>query len=163
MSGSSPAPAAPVGHEDRVVGAVLVLLGLVALREGWRLYRLRETLVAGAVVGDDTFPIIVGAGLTLLGGYAFVAGLPRVNVTLPRGRIRNQMLSAAASLVAYWLLAPWLGYTATTALVAVTLFRTMGEYRWAAALVLAGIVTGALYLMFRVWLLQPLPSGLLGG
>ena len=53
--------------EGRVVGAVLVLLGILSLREGWRLHALRTQMVAGAVVGDDTFPDIVGAALLLLG------------------------------------------------------------------------------------------------
>ena len=83
--------------------------------------------------------------------------------TLPAGRVRTQMLWCAGAMVAYWGLAPWLGYTSATALVAVVLYRTMGGYRWPATLLLAVVSTGALYLMFRVWLLEPLPSGLLGG
>ncbi len=63
----------------------------------------------------------------------------------------------------YWLIVPWLGYTASTGLVALALFRIMGRYGWPAAALLAALTTGALYLMFRVWLLQPLPSGMLGG
>ena len=35
--------------------------------EGWRLHALSTQMVAGAVVGDDTFPDIVGAALLLLG------------------------------------------------------------------------------------------------
>jgi hypothetical protein len=73
------------------------------------------------------------------------------------------MLIAAGTLVGYWLVVAWVGYTATTAAVAVVLFRTMGGYRWPVAASLAAVTTGVLYLMFRVWLLQPLPSGLLGG
>jgi len=38
----------------------------------------------------------------------------------------------------------------------------MGGYRWPRALLLGSATTGALYLLFRVWLLQPLPTGLLG-
>jgi len=102
------------GREGPIVGGLLVLLGIVALREGWRLRGLRETLVAGAMVG-------------------------------------------------YWFLAPWLGYTAATALVALALYRGLGGYHWPAALALAAVSTAALHLMFRVWLLQPLPSGMLGG
>lgn len=147
----------------RLAGAALVVLGLVALREGRRLYALRESLIAGAVVGDDTFPLIVGAGLLILGVVVLFAGLPRVHAALPTGRIRAQMLWAAGAMIAYWALAPQLGYTAATALVAVTLYRTMGGYRWPVTLLLATVSAGALYLMFRVWLLEPLPSGLLGG
>ncbi len=147
----------------RLVGLVLVALGLLALREGRRLLALRESLVAGAVVGDDTFPLSVGAGLLALGAVVLAAGLPHVHATLPTGPVRAQMLWAAGAMVAYWALAPRLGYTAATAVVAVALFRAMGGYRWPATLLLAGLSTGALYLVFRVWLREPLPSGLLGG
>jgi putative tricarboxylic transport membrane protein len=146
----------------RLVGAALIVLGLVALREGWRLLALRESLVAGATVGDDTFPLTVGAGLLGLGVVVLLAGLPHQHVELPTGHVRAQMLSAAGALVAYWVLAPWLGYTAATALVALALYRTMGGYRWPATLFLAAVSTGALYLVFRVWLHEPLPTGLLG-
>jgi hypothetical protein len=147
----------------RLVGAGLIVLGLIALREGRRLYALRESLVAGAVVGDDTFPLIVGAGLVALGAVVVLTGLPHVHVTLPEPQVRTQMLWSAGAMIAYWLLAPILGYTSATAIVAVALYRTMGGYRWPVTLLLAGVSAGALYLMFRVWLLEPLPSGLLGG
>jgi hypothetical protein len=57
-------------NERRVVGGILVLLGVVALIEAHRLAALREDMVAGAVVGDDTFPWIIGASFFLLGLYA---------------------------------------------------------------------------------------------
>jgi hypothetical protein len=152
------------GWEGPVAGAVLALLGLAALREGRRLHTLRETLVAGAVVGDDTFPLIVGAALVVLGAYMILlARLPPVRVEFPRGEIRTRMLVGAAVLAAYWVLAPRLGYTASTALVATALFRSVGGYGWPRALVCGAVATGTLYLVFRVWLREPLPSGLLGG
>ena len=71
-------PDARRGREGRVVGGMLVLLGILSLREGWRLHALRTQMVAGAVVGDDTFPFIVGAALFLLGAsILFLAKLPR--------------------------------------------------------------------------------------
>jgi hypothetical protein len=149
--------------DGRIVGAFLVLLGILAVREGRRLSVLRETLVAGAIVGDDTFPLIVGAALLVLGVYLLLAAPPpSVRVELPRGDVRTRMLTGAAVLVAYWLLVPWLGYTGGTAIVSTALYRGMGGYRWPAALLLGAVSTGVLYLLFRVWLLQPLPTGVLG-
>jgi hypothetical protein len=72
------------------------------------------------------------------------------------------MLVGATVLVAYWLLVPWLGYTAGTAIVSTALYRGMGGYRWPAAILLGAVSTGLLYLLFRVWLLQPLPTGIVG-
>ena len=149
--------------DGRIVGAILVLLGGLGLREGRRLYVLRETLVAGAVVGDDTFPMIVGVALLVLGGYLVLASPPpSARVELSRGPVRRRMLWSAATLVAYGLIVPWLGYTAGTAIASTALYRAMGDYRWPTAGLLGAVTTAVLYLFFRVWLLQPLPTGLFG-
>lgn len=147
----------------RVVGGVLVLLGILSLWEGWRLHALRTQMVAGAVVGDDTFPFIVGAALVILGANVFFVAKPhQMKVARPAGEPRTRMLMGAGVLAAYWVIVPFLGYTGSTALVSTGLFHAMGGYRWPQALLLGGATTGVLYLLFRVWLLQPLPAGLLG-
>ncbi len=157
-------PAGRRSLDGRLVGAILVVLGALGIREARRLSLLRESLVAGAVVGDDTFPMIVGAALLLLGGYlVLVAPPPSARVVFPAGPLRRQMLGGAATLIGYWLLVPWLGYTAGTAIASTALYRGMGGYRWPVAVLLGAVSTGLLYLVFRVWLLQPLPTGLLGG
>lgn len=146
-----------------MVGWTLVLLGILSLWEGWRLYALRTQMVAGAVVGDDTFPFIVGAALLLLGAsILIIAKPPQMKVARPSGEPRMRMILGAGVLAAYWVIVPYLGYTMGTALVSTGLFRAMGGYRWRLALLLGGATTGLLYLLFRVWLLQPLPTGLLG-
>jgi putative tricarboxylic transport membrane protein len=147
---------------ERVVGVALVLLAILSLWEGCRLHALRTQMVAGAVVGDDTFPLIVGAALLLLGTILlFVARFPEVKVVVPY-RERTRMMLGAGVLVAYCVIVPHLGYTGSTALVSTGLFRAMGGYRWSRAILLGGVTTGLLYLLFRVWLLQPLPTGFLG-
>jgi hypothetical protein len=148
--------------DGRVVGGILVLLGLLALWEARRLFSLRTTMVAGAVVGDDTFPTIVGLTLLLLGVAVALTRLPAAAVELPRGPERARMLWGAGLLAAYWVILPHLGYTGSTALVSTGLFAAMGGYRWPLATLLGGVTTGLLYLFFRVWLLQPLPAGILG-
>jgi Tripartite tricarboxylate transporter TctB family len=150
------------GRGGRVVGGALALLGFLSLWEGWRLHALRTQMVAGAVVGDDTFPFIVGAALLLLGASLLVAKLPQARVAAPYGEQRMRMMLGAGVLAAYWIIVPHLGYTGSTALVSTGLFRAMGGYRWPRALLLGGVTTGRLYLLFRVWLLQPLPTGFLG-
>ena len=142
---------------------MLVLLGILSLWEGWRLHALRTQMVAGAVVGDDTFPLIVGGALLLLGAtILFVAKPPQAKVAPPSREPRTRMILGAGVLAAYWVIVPYLGYTVSTALVSTGLFRAMGGYRWPFALLLGGATTGLLYLLFRVWLLQPLPTGRLG-
>ena len=114
-------------NPDRiVVGALLIVLGVAAVVEARRLHALREAMVAGAVVGDDTFPLIVGAAMVALGVLCLVVRVPSVRVTLPTGGARAQMLGGGAVLVTYWLILPWAGYTLGTAVVSSALLRIMG-------------------------------------
>jgi Tripartite tricarboxylate transporter TctB family len=150
-------------NERRVAGAVLVLLGVLALLEASRLSVLREEMVAGAVVGDDTFPLIVGAALVLLGAYVLLlARWPEARVLCATGEERRRLLSSGGALGAYYVLTPYLGYILATLVISTVLYRAMGGYRPWIALLAGGATTGALYLAFRVWLLQPLPTGWLG-
>jgi hypothetical protein len=150
-------------NEPRVAGAILLVFGVIALIEARRVAALREEMVAGAVVGDDTFPWIIGGALVLLGLHAlFLARWPAANVTVPGGTARRQLLATAGALAAYCAITPYLGYTVSTLVVATGLFRAMGGYRWLLALLASCLTTGVLYLMFRVWLHEPLPTGWLG-
>lgn len=150
-------------NERRVTGGLLMLLGALALLEARRLAVLREETVAGAVVGDDTFPRIIGASLFLMGLYAlFVARWPVRHVEFPAGAERRQLVTSAAALVAYYLVTPHLGYTVSTLVVSTGLYRAMGGYRWPVALLIGGVTTGMLHLVFRVWLVEPLPTGWIG-
>jgi phosphotransferase system glucose/maltose/N-acetylglucosamine-specific IIC component len=64
-------------HRQRwVVGGILFTLGVVAVAEGWRLHALRTQMVAGAVVGDDTLPLITGVALLVFGILVAVVAPP---------------------------------------------------------------------------------------
>ena len=149
--------------ERRGAGVVLMGLGAITLVEAHRLRALREEMVAGAVVGDDTFPWIIGAALLLVGLHVMlVARWPEARVVFPAGRERRQLLTSAGALVAYYVITPYLGYTLATLVVASGLYRAMGVYRWPVAVLIGGLTTATLYLLFRVWLLEPLPTGWVG-
>jgi hypothetical protein len=147
----------------RLAGAVLLALGGIALGEAVRLIALRNEMLAGAVVGDDTLPFGVGVALIVVGGYLLLGRVDSVRPTFATRAAGRRMLWSAGALIGYCAAMPHLGYTASTAVAAVFLFRAMGDYRWPICLLLSGALTGALYLLFRVWLKQALPVGLLGG
>jgi hypothetical protein len=149
--------------ERRISGVLLTVLGVLALSEAWRLSALREEMVAGAVVGDDTFAWVVGIALVAMGLYALVlARWPAPAVQFPEGAARRQILGSAGALTAYYVVTPVLGYTLATFVVGAALFRVMGGYRWPTVVLISAITTGALYLIFRVWMIQPLPTGWVG-
>ena len=150
-------------NERRIAGGILVLLGAVALLEARRLAALREEMVAGAVVGDDTFPRLIGLALLLLGLYVLtLARWAKAPVIVPGMVERRQLAGSAGALLVYYVITPYLGYTLSTLLVATGLYRAMGRYRWPVALLIGGVTTAALYLVFRVWLVEPLPTGWVG-
>jgi hypothetical protein len=148
--------------DRHIVGGTLVLLGVLALLEGWRLHALRSELVAGAVVGDDTFPLLVGVAMIVFGALAMRVRLRSVRLPPAEPETRRRMRTTAMIVAAYWVAVPWLGYTVATGLAAIALFRAMGGYPWIVAASSGVAVTTALYLLFRVWLLQPLPGGWFG-
>jgi hypothetical protein len=91
-------------------------------------------------------------------GYVlFLARWPAPRMSFPGPAERPRLLAGAGLLVAYYVLAPVLGYTASTRVVSTGLYRAMGGYRWWLAGLLGGATTGALYLVFRVWLSNPCP------
>lgn len=150
-------------NERKITGGILVLLGALAMLEARRLSVFREEMVAGAVVGDDTFPWIIGASLFVLGLYAiFVARWPMRHVEFPAGAERRQLVASAGALLVYYLVTPYLGYTVSTLVVSTGLYRAIGGYRWPVALFIGVVTTGALFLVFKVWLVEPLPTGWIG-
>src|SRR5262245_30505250 len=121
---------------------MLTLLGLVVLVEARRLAALREEMVAGAIVGDDTFPWVIGGALLILGMYALLAARwPATRVSFPGGAERRQLITSVGALVAYYVLTPYLGYTVSTLLVSTGLYRAMGSYRWPVAALIGGVTT----------------------
>jgi len=144
---------------DLAVGGSLLTLGVLALSEARRLHGLRTQMVAGAVVGDDTFPLVVGVGLILLGLACLFLRPPATTPVATPAAVRTRLLASAAVLAGYAAAVPWLGYTPSTALGATALFAVMGGYRWTRAVLLGAVTTGVLHLLFRVWLRHPLPGG----
>jgi Tripartite tricarboxylate transporter TctB family len=103
------------GKNGRVMGAMLLVLRAVALFEGRRLFALRMQMVAGAVVGDDAFPVIVGLAFLVLGGdFLFRSRRPAPGVSWREGAVRSRMLWSGAMLVANCAAVPYLGYTLST-------------------------------------------------
>ena len=140
-----------------------MLLGILGLLEARRLAAYREEIVAGAIVGDDTFPLIIGASLLLLGLYTiFVARWSTQPVQFPVSTARHKLVASVGALCAYCIVMPYLGYTVSTLVVSIGLYRVMGGYRWPVALLIGGLTTGALFLVFVVWLVEPLPTGWIG-
>ena len=145
---------------DRAGGAVFVLLGILVLAEGWRLFPMRTRGIAG----DEAFPLLLGVVMVVLGALlAFVLKpRPRSSASWPKGRQARSMLESAGVLVVYWFVLPYLGFAITTFMATAGLFSTIGNYRWYKCLLFSAILTSAFYAMFIAWLTMPFPVGVFG-
>lgn len=143
---------------DRVAGGMFVVLGLMSLLEGWRLYPLRR-----GVVGDQTFPLVLGVVMVGLGASLALFPPPaKKRPTWPEKAEAILMAEGAGFLVLYWIVLPFLGFPVATFIAASGLFATISRFRWYTCLFSAVILTSFFYAMFIAWLGMPFPIGIFG-
>jgi putative tricarboxylic transport membrane protein len=144
---------------DRVAGGIFVIMGIVALAEGWRLYPMRTR----GIVGDEAFPLVLGFVMVGLGAIlALFPGPAKKRVTWPKGKQAAVMAEGAAILVLYWLLLPYVGFPISTYFAAAGLFYTIGRFRWYGCLLSSAVLTSAFHGIFILWLKMPFPTGVFG-
>jgi putative tricarboxylic transport membrane protein len=154
---------------DRITGTVLVLLGIAAFWGGSRL-----PPVPGQQVGPNVFPMVVGAGLVLVGlliafriGRAFedaaeaelaAHGGPDAEAEAYAKKRRGLVLLPPALLVFYYLVSESLGFVPTAAImIAIAALAFNAERR----LIIPAAIGGAIFihLVFYKLLRVPLPPG----
>jgi len=111
--------------------------------------------------GPGLVPVLVGAFL-LAGCLAFLLQCLRWDsgvVTFPSSDARRRVSGVGASLVAFCLLLPWLGYSVTALGLLLLLLRLFGLARWTVTGAVALVATVASYYLFAVVLGVPLPAG----
>jgi hypothetical protein len=120
----------------------------VRIRDDWSGARLLPLLVALALLA-------LGAAHVATRRAAVPSGVADA------GRDTRRVVLVVATLAAYVLAMPSVGFPAATATLVFVLVRALGGYRWwaSAALGLAAAVVS--HVVFRVWLGMPLPDGLL--
>lgn len=143
---------------NRLMGVLLIVLGILSLFE---VRRILDLGISSGLVGDHTFPLILGIFFIAAGVYFQFVG-PDQAVIFPQGPVLRKMLWCLAILIVYWMVIPYLGYTVSTFLGSAALFRVMGEYKWWQCIFYGAAVAIFLHFIFRVWLYLPFPSGWLG-
>jgi putative tricarboxylic transport membrane protein len=144
---------------DRIAGAIFVVMGIVCLVEGWRMFPMRTR----GIVGDEAFPIVLGVVMVGLGGILALFPKPQKQpVFWPKGKQALVMAESVVILVLYWFLMKYLGFPVGTFLAAAGLFYTMGSYRWHQCLLSSLVLTLVFYGMFVFWLKMPFPTGVFG-
>ncbi|MGI1659180.1 MAG: tripartite tricarboxylate transporter TctB family protein [Desulfitobacterium sp.] len=142
---------------DRIAGTFLMIIGGLAVFEAIRLYPMHDK---GSIIGDETFIGFLGLALIIL-GLLFVFMLKpkeEEKAEFPSGELRKKILSVMGLLFTYWALLQVIGYPASTFLVGMGLFRTVGDYGWLRSFVYALILIVIFYGIFVLWLKTPFPQ-----
>jgi putative tricarboxylic transport membrane protein len=131
---------------------------------------LRYGLWKGVVPGPGFLPFVIGGSLICLSLLVTVLGIIKrdggCGEDVPEGFFSGQeswkrVLAVSAALIAYLLILQFLGFLITTFLFSVTMLR-LGPKRLPYVLVVAGVLTLSLYILFKVLLHVMLPVGILG-
>jgi putative tricarboxylic transport membrane protein len=146
---------------DALLGLLLLVL---AAAIGWRAQFFPA--VPGQNIGAGAFPTLIAAGFAFCGAVLVASGLrARTPAVIwgdwtRDGRAILNVLATIGSVVLYLLVAPWLGFIPTMALILLVLQRLFGV-GWVTTLAVAIAVPVAMQYLFGRVLLVPLPWGLL--
>ena len=149
--------------DDLGSSLVLFLLG-AAIAYG----SLKLGLGTWAAPGPGFLPFWAGLGLSLIaiGIFALAVikreGVPAAEKFWPRPDSGKIVLSVLISLIVYDLLWTRLGFSLTTFLLLVFLFRFVGKRAWSVTLGGAVMTSATSYFLFQVFLKSQLPAGFIG-
>jgi hypothetical protein len=139
---------------QRCAGLVLLALGAGSLVEAVR--------IKDDWSGARLLPLVAALALLALGAAHVAAREPAAPSTpAEAGRDARRVGLVVATLAAYVLAMPSVGFVGTTAALVFVLVRALGGYRWWATTALALAAAVMSHVVFRVWLGMPLPDGLL--
>jgi len=142
---------------NRIAGALLIIIGGLAVFEAIRLYPMH---VGTSIVGDETFVGFLGGALIILGVLFVFVLKPQGDrqTELPAGELRKKILLVTGLMFTYWVLLQVIGYPASTFIIGIGLFRTVGAYGWLRCTVYAAMLTIVFYGIFVMWLQTPFPQ-----
>jgi putative tricarboxylic transport membrane protein len=143
---------------NRFAGILSIGIGSLSIFEGTKLYSMRMSIM----VGDHTFPILIGAILVILGlTFLFNSqGVEFFIAKLPSKQVKKTIYLSIITMFIYLFLIPILGYLISTFLAVTALFKIFGSFKWLKCLLMSSIFSICLYMIFILWLKMPFPSGI---
>ena len=142
---------------DRILGIILLFLALVCFIEGIRVW--------DGVGGTGFMPALLGAVFALLGPGLLIPRPPSqafFSISWPLKAGWQQLGLIFLCMVLYTLLLPWVGFLLGTTLFLTVLVRVMGRVRWGYGLIFGLVVSIITFVVFKIWLNMPFPSGFFG-
>lgn len=140
---------------DRIGGVITMLFGAIAMSESVRLYPASESFYTG----DHLMPGVIGAAMILFGFILLIKKGESFKVQYPDRITLFRMLLVAGILFAYWGLISYLGYTISTFIISIALFKVIGSYSYTKAMIYSAVQTAVIYFIFVYWLRLPFPAG----
>ena len=147
---------------DAVSGAIAAALGAALIVASLDLSPLPRQ-----VYGAGTFPKVTGALLLLVGGLLVVRGLRsrqswiRWTAKVPLQAFLKALGAVVASVTAYILLTPVLGFPIMAVVILSLLFQVYYRRGWVLSMSIAALSTAAIWGLFAQMLHVPLEPGLL--
>jgi putative tricarboxylic transport membrane protein len=141
-------------HGDAYAGALIALVGVIALVGAWPL-----ELWSDFGPGPGFLPAALGAALAIMGPAVALASLRTRETSRPSVSSLRKPLVVTGVMAAYLALLNVLGFVVATALFLFTLMRWVEARGTGQAAVLAVCIAVGLHLLFAVVLETPLPSG----
>ncbi|HHV64730.1 MAG TPA: tripartite tricarboxylate transporter TctB family protein [Peptococcaceae bacterium] len=143
---------------DKIGGLIGIIIGLFSISEAFRMYPYR----VNNAVGDHVMPAVVGGLLILLGVIMIIFKTEKFEVKFPERSMIIKISSTLGVLLLYWVMLHFLGYTLSTFLAGLLLFRIIGSYSILKTISFAALTIAALYLVFIYWLNMPFPAWIWG-
>ncbi len=148
-------------RHDQVLGAVLFFVSVYFMLEAQKL-----PWMAQKSPGAGWLPFWLGLLMAILSAVLFVGAVRRpvsTNgvVTWPSGRGLVNNAAILGGLVLLVVALETVGYALSTFGFLLVLLWVLGRYRWWVCTGVSVLVTAILYWVFKVWLVIPLPVGLL--
>jgi putative tricarboxylic transport membrane protein len=141
-------------YGDCWAGAVIALVGIVALAAAWRL-----EFWSDFGPGPGFLPAALGAALAVMGPAVALASLTARRPSRPPSSSLRKPLIVTGMMAAYLVLLNVLGFLVATSVFLFALLRWVESRGSGQAAVLAVCIAAGLYFLFAVLLETPLPSG----
>ncbi len=144
--------------------AILMIISLIALREGLRLVFYRDPHTLYDILGPGVYRGVLSLGLMITSLAYFWGHLrgPLVSVEGGINRLmRFRLVGSFAVLTIYIILISIVGYLLASFIFFVLEFRIIGIKSWLGNLILSAFLTAAYYLIFEKYCHMVFPRGFL--
>lgn len=146
-----------------IEGILLLVIGLVSLKEGLRLILYKDPVILYDVMGPGDYILLLGLALIATAIIHVVVNYRKPimgKVETVRKVMRTRMISIVVVIMIYTFLIDIVGYLVATIFFFLTEFRVMGIKSWRLNIILSIVLTGFYYIIFIQYCSMVFPRGI---